>query len=120
MKCLVHVNGRNYGESKKGEPMNCASAYANRKCRCSACTEFRSLRSSWQRRILRRLREFSGCLECGYNTNGAALDYHHIDPSTKNSQVDPTLLSWENTFDEMAKCVVLCKNCHAIHHLEEN
>ena len=58
----------------------------------------------------------SGCELCGYNTHPAALTFDHIDPSTKVFNVsDYGQRSWEAVIREIAKCRVLCANCHNIH-----
>ena len=56
------------------------------------------------------------CEECGYNSNYAALEFHHADPETKDFQLDLRSLSnrkWEIILTEMKKCILLCSNCHA-------
>ena len=57
------------------------------------------------------------CTECGYNKCNAALDIHHVDPSTKEHSPAHLMRS---TFDklklELDKCVLLCANCHREHH----
>jgi len=60
------------------------------------------------------------CTKCGFN-HSAALDFHHIDPSTKTGSVN-TLVSngrYARAMKELEKCVVLCANCHRIHHHDE-
>ncbi len=52
-----------------------------------------------------------GCKLCS-EKNPVCLDMHHIDPSTKDK--DPSRSGKFETFlKEAAKCVVLCRNCHA-------
>lgn len=55
-----------------------------------------------------------GCLRCG-ERDGACLDYHHRDPADKTAEIgrliqrdaaDATIRA------ELAKCTVLCANCH--------
>jgi hypothetical protein len=61
------------------------------------------------------------CAKCGFN-HPAALDFHHEDPSQKENLV--STLSKNGCFaaamEEVQKCIVLCANCHRIHHYEEN
>jgi hypothetical protein len=56
------------------------------------------------------------CTRCGYDSNVAALTWHHLDPSTKSFQLDIRSLS-NRTEDsirrELVKCVLVCANCHA-------
>ena len=55
------------------------------------------------------------CEICGYNHNIAALDFHHLNPSEKEFQLDTrhfannTLNKLEN---ELNKCILVCANCH--------
>lgn len=65
-----------------------------------------------------------GCEICGYNKNAAALSFDHIDPSTKYRTKSGKVLHPSDLFkdhkeysmkvinDEIAKCRVLCANCH--------
>jgi hypothetical protein len=47
--------------------------------------------------------------------------FHHRDPEGKDFGISraATLMSWEKIKDELDKCVLLCSNCHAEIH-EEN
>ena len=59
------------------------------------------------------------CAECGYQRNYAALEFHHVDPSSKAFQLDMRSLAnldWELVCKEAQKCRLLCSNCHAEHH----
>ena len=57
-----------------------------------------------------------GCAVCGYNSNTVALDFDHIDPNTKlfNIGRSRAKVSLEALWKEVAKCQVLCANCHRI------
>ena len=62
-----------------------------------------------------------GCCEiCGYKKNYSALQFHHLDPSQKEKNLDSRKISnstWEWCLKEAEKCQLLCANCHAeIHH----
>jgi hypothetical protein len=62
-----------------------------------------------------------GCEVCGYDKNVGAIDFHHIDPSIKDDNVNTIARTRgkQALSDEIAKCIILCKNCHAdFHHLE--
>lgn len=58
----------------------------------------------------------TGCEECGYNAHPAALDFDHIDRSTKSFDVSQYVgaKSDEAIMAEIRKCRVLCANCHRI------
>ena len=58
----------------------------------------------------------SGCEICGYDEHSCALQFDHIDPSTKLFNVARGRdYPWKVFLAEIAKCRVLCANCHAVH-----
>lgn len=64
--------------------------------------------------------EYKGgkCCVCGYKRYVGALDFHHIDPETKDFAIAQLRsYKWDNIKPELDKCILVCKNCHAeIHH----
>lgn len=60
--------------------------------------------------------EYKGnkCSICGYSTNLAALEFHHINPEEKDFTLSSQNLSsnWEVIKKELDKCVLVCSNCH--------
>lgn len=55
------------------------------------------------------------CSICGYNKNIASLEFHHLDPSKKDFQLDARKFansSPQIIKDELAKCILVCSNCH--------
>jgi hypothetical protein len=46
------------------------------------------------------------------------LDFHHIDPSTKEATISKLMQcrASDRVLEEMLKCEVVCRNCHAIIH----
>jgi hypothetical protein len=59
------------------------------------------------------------CTNCGF-FHIAALDFHHEDPSTKSGNVHNLVSNGQfaKAYEEIKKCIVLCANCHRIHHHE--
>jgi hypothetical protein len=55
------------------------------------------------------------CILCGYSRCAAALQFHHLDPSTKRFSLshDGVTRSLSQARAEASKCVLLCANCHA-------
>jgi hypothetical protein len=55
------------------------------------------------------------CADCGGTFPPSCMQFHHVDPTTKEGDVramgHPTRVK-----REMAKCVVICANCHCIRH----
>lgn len=60
-----------------------------------------------------RFKETIGCQKCKYNKCGACLDFHHSN-GKKEKRINASLWkSWSEKFrKELAKCSLLCKNCH--------
>jgi len=60
------------------------------------------------------------CTQCGFD-HPAALDFHHEDPSKKDGNVHRYISNGQpkKAFEEIEKCIVLCANCHRIHHYKE-
>lgn len=61
-----------------------------------------------------------GCSRCGWAEHPAALDFDHVDPNDKDQKLACMFsYSKEKVEAELAKCVVLCSNCHRIKTWEE-
>lgn len=62
---------------------------------------------------------YDGCCSvCGYE-DYRALDFHHIDPSTKIdtiAQLCNRSVAWRRIEEELKKCELICANCHRIEH----
>jgi len=60
------------------------------------------------------------CTKCGFS-HPAALDFHHVDPKEKESNIHRLLSNglYKRLEEELKKCIVLCANCHRIHHHNE-
>lgn len=72
-----------------------------------------------KRRFANKIRavEYLGgcCSKCGYDENVVALDFHHVDRSTKEFTISGMhCLSWKRIKAELDKCVLLCANCHRV------
>jgi transposase len=72
---------------------------------------------NWRRRAKARLlREAGGrCRLCGYSRYQGALQFHHLDPSSKEFAISRrgVTRAFEELRAEARKCVLLCSNCHA-------
>ena len=62
----------------------------------------------------RKLIELKGgkCERCGYNKSLAALQFHHKDKTKKEFWIGGLNRSWKKTLAEVAKCELVCANCH--------
>lgn len=60
------------------------------------------------------------CTNCGFS-HTAALDFHHVDPAEKEYSISALVSnkSFTKAMKEVEKCIVLCANCHRIHHYDE-
>ena len=89
------------------------SKYAERRKRLSARRH--ELKEEWNafKRTLK-------CTKCGFD-HPAALDFHHEDPTEKEHNVNRLISDgrFKKAYEEIKKCIVLCANCHRIHHYEE-
>jgi hypothetical protein len=63
----------------------------------------------------------AGCSRCG-ERHPACLDFHHRDPTGKEFTVADFLKRHQPRFsdllDELKKCDILCRNCHAREHYQ--
>lgn len=55
------------------------------------------------------------CCVCGYGRYAGALQFHHLDPAAKSYSLSERGISrsLSNARAEVAKCVLVCANCHA-------
>lgn len=70
-----------------------------------------------QRAWLDELKSTLFCKECGENRI-VCLDFHHRDPKEKEGSITRLLYraSKARVLAEIAKCDVLCSNCHRVEH----
>lgn len=111
-RLLSEVN-RNKG---KGSKICCSVNCAGKETKfCSN----QCLKRHWDKNNRKRMQdEYSkfktdqGCQICGYDKYGGSMDYHHIDPNKKKRRVAPDNYLTKKGKDEIAKCILVCKNCH--------
>lgn len=66
--------------------------------------------------------EYKGgkCSVCGYDKCSAALEFHHLDPSKKEFNINKSAtLSFKKLKPELDKCILVCSNCHREIHNKE-
>jgi transposase len=83
--------------------------------RCKRCRIEATVR---RRHLLKRIlvEEAGGkCILCGYSRCARALEFHHLDPATKQFALGyrGCTRSLASLRAEASKCVLLCSNCHA-------
>lgn len=96
--------------------------YADRKAKDPEWAKKMSKRvSETRRKNVAILKEEAGncCSNCGYSKCLAALEFHHPDPSVKESKIIGSTASLAKQRAEAQKCVLLCANCHReAHHYD--
>lgn len=56
-----------------------------------------------------------GCVDCGYKAHHSALDFDHKPGTVKVRDIKRgQQFGWLELLDEIAKCDVVCANCHRI------
>jgi hypothetical protein len=61
--------------------------------------------------------KINGCAICGFDECDMALDFHHVDGTTKLFHINVSSLyrySNEKIATELTKCILLCKNHHSV------
>lgn len=118
--------GWNYAFTQKGTPTYYSRC---RKCHNKYSAERQRARrprgNVYRRKVIaerkRKCIELLGnqCGECGYS-NPLALTFHHKDSKTKLYEIGAILdWKWETIELELAKCILLCWNCHMEIHGKE-
>tara|TARA_B110000285_G_scaffold231656_1_gene300861 strand:+ start:1031 stop:1522 length:492 start_codon:yes stop_codon:yes gene_type:complete len=80
-----------------------------------------------RRKLKQRFAEYKQSLEChncglSGKDNQWALEHHHLDPNDKVTTIAHLVTSgyaWDTIMEEVAKCIVICANCHRMEHWEE-
>lgn len=103
LRCPRHGHTAFYARSEGG--------YRCAKCNSGAVSERR-------RQVKRTLVAEAGgsCRICGFDEHPSALQFHHLDPSTKEFHMahHGVSRSIRRMRSEATKCVLLCANCHAL------
>lgn len=64
-----------------------------------------------------------GCDRCGYNKYPQVLEWHHDGDNKSFNPADRlkdgSVKAWEDYQEEIAKCSLLCANCHREVHIEQ-
>lgn len=101
-------------------------AYKNREDQLEACRRhYASNKRSYLDRNKRRVSEFSRiikekkavpCMDCGQQYPHYVMDFDHRDPSVKEFTIGMInrISSVKRLLAEIAKCDVVCSNCHRI------
>lgn len=72
-----------------------------------------------RRKYIQEYKLSKGCSICGYKKCASALVFHHSNDDKEFTISNNTKTNIEKLKEEMGKCEVLCKNCHAELHEKE-
>lgn len=89
-----------------------------RQAQCNRCLYVRYTRPSTERKM-KEIHDYQlekGCVDCGYNKHPAALEFDHVNSAEKLFNIGEEIgnRSREALWAEIAKCEIVCANCHAI------
>jgi hypothetical protein len=117
-------NGK-YHKTKSGKikpEFSSPEAFEKLKERAKKCSKLRSkyLKIKYYK-IIVRFKLKRGCFFCKYKKCPEALQFHHLDKSTKLFGISDKLskknslskIKWKEIKSEIRKCIILCANCHA-------
>lgn len=91
------------------------NASVNSRSRCLKCAS--EAVSKRRRRVKEDLLAIFGgkCIICGYDKYHGALQFHHLDPSSKEFGLSVKGLTkkFSAMLEEANKCILVCGNCHS-------
>lgn len=86
-----------------------------------------TIRKNITKKTFLEYKGLNGCEKCGYNKCMGSLDFHHPYSNEKDFQLSNISAIYNSVYDlkdkienELDKCVVVCKNCHAELHYNDN
>jgi hypothetical protein len=85
---------------------------------CNRCLYVKYTRPEAQRKAdeIHSYQLEKGCADCGYTLHAAALEFDHLPGTKKLFNIGEKMGSYSRTilWEEIAKCDVVCANCHSI------
>ena len=74
-----------------------------------------------RREMVNAIKLDAGCADCGYDQHPVALDFDHLPQHKKSFDISRSLtIAWTRILAEIAKCDVVCANCHRIRTYERS
>lgn len=81
----------------------------------SAHREWSRAKRAERRAFLDAYKVEKGCTDCGYNDHPFALEFDHLPGADKVAPVSNMILAdMDRLMAEIAKCEIVCANCHRI------
>jgi len=112
-------NGKLIGDGTKGKCKDCTNLYHREYLKDTSKKQAHIKRVEKNRKEhaynLQTSKVETGCQICGYSKCARSLQYHHIDPSTKEFGISWAMkrrYSMERLAPELEKCILVCANCH--------
>lgn len=113
----LRTEGKTYDQIR--DILGCSKGTINYHCTEKGKEKTRRRRKLNARLNMNKLKESAGgcCKFCGYNRCFDALEFHHVDPKTKNRTYNSIAgilraCSIEKAKEEVAKCILICAICH--------
>ena len=110
-KKIILKRGAEYRQTEKGKQVSIKSQAKYRKSKKGKLQIHKLI--SEKQKILDNIKMQSGCVLCGFCKYPESLDFHHINPEDKKYYIDLHSMSKDDVIEEIQKCMILCKNCHA-------
>lgn len=90
--------------------------YQERRPNATQCPSCAVSKRRWKNKL--KYVELKGgkCQKCGYDKHPGALQFHHLEDKQFQLNGNSLLIKEEKILPELAKCELLCANCHAIEH----
>lgn len=111
-KCSINKPLEDYWKAPRSKDGKCSW--------CKSCVSI-GMRNHARMRKQEAIKQLGGkCSQCGGLFHPAAYDFHHIDPTEKETGIARLLQSYAiehpKVQQELEKCVLLCANCHRTLH----
>lgn len=96
------------------KPAGRGVVHCSDECRDVARKRSHRKHNAKRRGAIRAYKLAVGCQRCGFRESAVALDFHHIDAATKHFTISKNVAQSARVSAELAKCTVLCANCHRL------
>jgi hypothetical protein len=80
---------------------------------CKSCSNFATVEKQRARKAQCVNYKGGMCFLCGYNRYIGSLDFHHLNPSTKDFEISRLRsFCFDKIKAELDKCILVCRTCH--------
>jgi hypothetical protein len=125
---LLRSQGKSYKQIAKLIPCSLATVnyYLTKDGKEKVLKRQQNTRPQRRDFLRKKYRDFlnGSCCKCGYSKCIDALHFHHLDPKTKKFTITDAVYNRvkateEEIYEEIAKCILVCANCHSEIHSRE-